>query len=114
MYMYAYRFKINDYQQQYEQLLDQIELNFASNTMIINEQSLFNAIKLYMIHRTNRIKQEIYHKIIDFRQILTRRRQRSSTAKKTVGVSPEVIINVLHHTLKHEELDHLSLGKTSC
>jgi len=114
MYMYAYRFKINDYQQQYEQLLDQIELNFSSNTMIINEQSLFNAIKLYMIHRTNRIKEEIYHKIIDFRQILTHRRQRSSTAKKAISVSPQVTVNVLHHTLHDDELDHLSLGKTSC
>ena len=79
--------------------MDEIELNFASNTIIINEQSLFNTIKVYMIHRTNRIKQEIYHKITDFRQIITHHRQRSTTAKKTVGVSPEVIINVLHHTL---------------
>ena len=67
-----------------------------------------------MIHRTNRIKQEIYHKIIDFRQIITHHRKRTSTAKKTIGVSPEVIINVLHHTLNDEELDHLSLGTTSC
>jgi predicted DNA-binding protein YlxM (UPF0122 family) len=114
MYMYAYRFKINDYQQQYEQLLDEIEFNFASNTIIINEQSLFNTIKVYMIHRTNRIKQEIYHKIKDFRQIITRRRQRSSTAKKTIDVSSQVTINVLHHTLNDDELAPLSLGKTSC
>ena len=111
MYVYAYRFKMNDYEQQYQQALHEFELKFTGNTIIINEVTLFQALKTYMNHRTDRIKQEIMNKIIHFRQIIARRRQRSSLAKKTVGASPQITVNVLHHALSTDELAYLSRGK---
>jgi hypothetical protein len=111
VYMYAYRFKINDYQQQYQQALNELELNFTYNTIIKNGLTLFQAIKTYMIHRTQRIQREINDKKTHFRQIIARHRHRSSKAKKTVGVSPQLTANVLHHTLNTNELTHLSKGK---
>ena len=74
-------------------------LKFAGNKTTIAGQSLSNAIKTYMIYRTERIKEEISQKITHFHQIIARRRQRASTAKKAIGVSPKVTIDVLHHTL---------------
>lgn len=112
MYMYAYQFKINDYEQQYQQTLNELELNIAYNKITINEMTLFHAIKSYMTHRTDRIKQEIHNKIIHFRSIIARRRQRSSLSKKTIGVSPQVTVDVLSHTLKANELSYLSRGNT--
>ena len=114
IYAYAYQFKIKNYQQQYEQALNEFELKFTSNTTsTIDGLTLFQAVKTYLIHRTHLMKQEIHDKISHFRQIIARHRQRSSLAKKMVGVSPEIIINVLsHHTLNADELAYLSRGKT--
>lgn len=111
MYMYAYRFEINDYEQQYQQALNEFELKFTANIIIINGVTLFQALKTYMNHRTDRIKQEIMDKISPFRQIIARHRQRSSLAKKTVGVSPQITVNVLHHALNTDELAYLSRGE---
>ena len=110
MHMYAYQYKINDYEEQYEQLLSEIELNFSCNTIIINGLTLVQAIKNYMNHRITRNKQEIYDKISHFRHIIAHRRQRSSIARKTIDVSPQITIGVLHHTLNVNELAYLSKG----
>ena len=111
MYMYAYRFKIHNYEQQYQQALNEFELKFINHRVINNGMTLVQALKIYMNHRTDRIKQEIMDKISHFRQILSRHRQRSSLAKKTVGVSPQITVNVVHHTLNTNELAYLSRGK---
>jgi hypothetical protein len=111
MYVSAYKFKINDYEQQYERVLNELELNFASSTIVINGITPFRAVKAYMDYRTDRIKREINYKITRFRQIITHNRQRSSTKKKIIGVSPQVTIDVLHHTLNDDELAYLSRGK---
>ena len=112
VYMYAYQFKINDSQQRYQQALNELELTFTYSKLTINGLTLFQALQAYMIHRTDRLKQEIHEKLSHYRQIIARHRQRSSMAKKTVGVSPQVTVDVLHHTLNADELDFLSRGKT--
>ena len=86
-------------------------MKLTRNTSIINAVTLFQALKTYMNHRTDRIKQEIMDKISHFCQIIARHRQRSSLAKKTVDVSPQITVNVLHHALNTDELAHLSRGK---
>ncbi|CAF1506248.1 unnamed protein product, partial [Rotaria sordida] len=114
IYMCAYETKIDEYEQEYQQILNEIELKYSNNTsiVIINGLTLFDAIKAYMLHRTNFIQQEIYYKIAYFRQIIAQRRQRSSTAKKTIGVSPQVTIDVLHHIFNDDELTYLSKGES--
>lgn len=112
LYMYAYQFKINDYQQRYQQALDELELTLTYNKLTIHGSTLFQALQTYMMHRTDRLKNEINDKLSHYREIIARRRQRSSMAKKTVGVSPQVTIDVLHHTFNADELAFLSRGKT--
>jgi hypothetical protein len=80
--MYAYLFKINECEQQYQQALNEIELNFTFSNIMINGLTLFHAVKVYMIHQTDCIKQEIHDKIMHFHQIITRHCQHSSLAKK--------------------------------
>ncbi|CAF1417884.1 unnamed protein product [Rotaria sordida] len=52
IFMYTYRLKINDYEQQYQQALNELELNFTCNKITTNGLTLFQAVKIYMIHRT--------------------------------------------------------------
>ncbi|CAF4020406.1 unnamed protein product [Rotaria sordida] len=105
----AYEYKINAYQVQYKENLNQLELQLF--TMIqINGMSLIDYFKAYMIHRTQTAIGNIFQKFSHFRQIIAQRYQRSSTAKTMVGMSPEVIIDVLHCPYKYVELSHLSLG----
>jgi hypothetical protein len=111
IYMYAYRLKMNEYEQKYQQALNELELNFSCNTITTDGLTLFQAVKTYMIHRTDPIKQEIKNKNTHLHQIIARQRRRSSLAKKAVGVSPQITINVRRHLLKDVELDYLSLGK---
>jgi len=64
-----------------------------------------------MIQHTQCMKREINDKLSHFHGIIARHRQRSSLAKKTIGVSPQVTIDVLQHTLNVDELAYLSRGK---
>ncbi|CAF5059674.1 unnamed protein product, partial [Rotaria sp. Silwood1] len=81
------------------------------NTIQINELSLIDAFKAYIVLHTNRIIHDILNKIAHFREIIEQRYQRSSSTKKMVGVSPEVTIDVLHCPFKPDELSYLSRGK---
>lgn len=112
-YMFAYEFIMNTYQQQYQQLLNELEMKLANSRIRMNEESLFNSIQIFINARTNRKKEEIFHKMISFRQVLGQRRQRASYSKQSVDVAPRVTVDVLHHTLDDDELDYLSQGKHS-
>ncbi|CAF1273836.1 unnamed protein product [Rotaria sp. Silwood1] len=105
----AYEYKINEYQVQYKENLNQLGLQF-STTIQINGMSFIDYFKAYMIHRTQTAIGNIFQKLCHFRQIIAQRYQRSSAAKTMVGVLPEVIVDVLHCPYKSEELSHLSLG----
>jgi len=70
-----------------------------------------NTLTLKMIQHTQCMKREINDKLSHFHGIIARHRQRSSLAKKTIGVSPQVTIDVLQHTLNVDELAYLSRGK---
>ncbi|CAF5182310.1 unnamed protein product, partial [Rotaria sp. Silwood1] len=104
----AYEYKIEEYEQQYQQGLKEFQSRFP-NTIQINEISLIDAFKTYIVLHTNRIIHDILNKIAHFREIIAQRYQRSSSTKKMVGVSPEVTIDVLHCPFKADELSYLSL-----
>ncbi|CAF5050322.1 unnamed protein product, partial [Rotaria sp. Silwood1] len=106
----AYEYKIEEYEQQYQQGLKEFQSRFP-NTIQINELSLIDAFKAYIVLHTNRIIHDILNKIAHFREIIEQRYQRSSSTKKMVGVSPEVTIDVLHCPFKPDELSYLSRGK---
>ncbi|CAM4814943.1 unnamed protein product [Rotaria magnacalcarata] len=114
LYYVAYEYKMNDCEQQYQQLFNEFEIGFTAGTVTseIDGLSFIDAIKAYIIHYTKRILYDIYQKIKHFREILNQRYQRSSSAKKMVGASPEVTIELLSNPFKPEELEYLSLGES--
>ncbi|CAF1393936.1 unnamed protein product [Rotaria sordida] len=106
----VYEYKINEYQVHYKENFNQLELQKFSTTIQINGMSLIDYFKAYMIHRTQTTIGNIFQKFNHFRQIIAQRYQRASAAKTMVGVSPEVIVDVLHCPYKSDELSHVSLG----
>ena len=81
MYVHVYAMKVQEYERQYRQKLSRFKRE-VTNDGHKNETCSQSAITVYMKQRTNRIKQEIFHKISSFRKQLLRRRQRSSASKK--------------------------------
>ena len=110
VFAHAYEFKIQECEQEYQQALIEVELNLAKSTMLTSGLTPFHSIKAYMTHHTNRIKQEIHHKISHFNRTIARRRHRSKSAKKTTGICPQVTIDVVRHPMSSDELAYLSRG----
>jgi len=78
------------------------------------ETNLLKSIETYLTDRNNRLKEEIYLQMIYFQKKLTRRCRQSQTSSLTeqmIGVSPQVILDVLHHDFNSAELEYLSRGK---
>jgi hypothetical protein len=111
MYVQAYQTKLQEFERQYRQELSRFKPDIT-NDAHTNKTCSKDSITVYVNHRTNRIKQEVFHKISSFRKQLLRRRQRSSVLiKNTVDVCPQVIIDVDHVPLNAAELQYLSRGK---
>ena len=110
MYVHAYAMKIQEYERQYRQELSRFQQE-VTNDGHKNETCSQSAITVYMKQRTNRIKQEIFHKISSFRKQLLRHRQGSSAStKSTIDVCPQVILDVGHVPLTATQLKYLSRG----
>jgi hypothetical protein len=111
MFVHAYEMKIQEYEQQYRRELSAFTEYVTNDTLPIGTCSQ-DTITVYINHRRNRIKQEVYHKISSLRKQLRRRRQRSSASTKNiVDVCPQVILDVDHVPLNAAELKYLSKGK---
>jgi hypothetical protein len=112
IYLQIYILKIQEYDRHYQQELIQLEqcLNNSTETT-----TLFQSVQVYMTHRNNRLKEEIYLQMNYFQQKITHRRQRLSIAKQMIGVSPEVILDVhhIHNDLNAVECEYLSRGKNN-
>ena len=107
LHVELHMFNMKKYDQQYLQELTQFQLDCA-NSARTDGTSLFPLAQTYIQHRTDRIKEEIFLQISYFRVTLSQRRQRATSAKQTVGVSSEVILNVNHHLLTDAEREYLS------
>lgn len=111
MFVHAYEMKIQEYEKQYRHELSTFKEYVTNDTLSIGSCSQ-DTMTDYINHRTNRIKQEVYHRISSFRKQLLRRRQRSSTSTKTtIDVCPQVILDVDHVPLNAAELKYLYKGK---
>jgi hypothetical protein len=71
-----------------------------------------DSLKSYLIHQTEQALRNVVSNVAYFRIGSTRHFRHSSTAKNLVGVSPEVIVDVLNIPLNAVELSCLSRGKT--
>ena len=106
----AYEIKLQEYGQQYQQILIHVECVLLDNTSV-HFASVFNCINRYMTHRTNQLKQDIINKMSAFRGKLLQNRQRSSSTKYMIGVSPEPYLDLNSNPFNTLEWHHLSLGK---
>jgi hypothetical protein len=108
-YFSAYQYKILKYDQEYENTFKLLE-----NMITINDSSvMIHKIKEYMTSFTNRLQQEIFDQILTSRGILLHNRQRSSSVKNAIGVSPETYLDLLDNPFNTVEWNQLSLGSKS-
>ena len=99
------RYKIvQEYQQEYQSQLIELE------TQLLNSALFYNHAKEYLNYQTEKLKRDINSNMSAFRSKLIQHRQRSSTAKHSIGVSPEPYLDVISNPFNTREWNHLSLG----
>jgi hypothetical protein len=106
----AYEYKLQKYEQLYENNFKHLETQLL-NGATIDGSSIFNKIKEYITYRTNRLKQDIAAKISSSRGKLLQNRQRSSSTKTTIDVSPEPYLDHMNNPFNKLQWNQLSLGR---
>ena len=111
IYIDALEIKYQEYEHQYQKDLEVFKFNTSTN-IHTNGITLFNAVLIYIDHRINRLKQEIYYEQVPiYRKKLIRLHQRlKSTTKAFVNISPKIILDLNHHPFTATELTYLSRG----
>jgi hypothetical protein len=108
----VYEMNIHAYDHQYQEVLIQLE-SLLLNNASVNGVSLFNEIKQYMIYRVAQIQHDIYKKMSAFREKILQHRQRSSSTRNMIGVSPEPFLDLISNPFNRLQWNHLSLGNPS-
>ncbi|CAM4840320.1 unnamed protein product, partial [Rotaria magnacalcarata] len=108
--MESYDVKMKECNRQYQEELTQLELDISKHQQHHHDASvLCRTVQAYIKHRTIQIKKDTFQQMNSFHGKLSRRRrQRSKKAKQTIGVSPEVILNVNDHSLAMIGHEYLS------
>ncbi|CAM4836039.1 unnamed protein product [Rotaria magnacalcarata] len=110
--MQSYDVKMKECNRQYQEELTQLELDISNHQQHHHDASvLCRPVQAYIKHRTIQIKKDTFQQMDSFDGKLSRRRQRSKKTKQTIGVSPEVILNVNDHTLTVIGHEYLSRNK---
>jgi hypothetical protein len=113
----AYEIKMIEYESQYQYEFIKLESQFLNNTLnnstAATTTTAFNYIKEYINSRTSTIQKDIIHQMSSsFRRVLLQNRQRSSSTKNTIGVSPESYIDLISNPFNTRQWSYLSLGNT--
>ena len=106
----AYEMKLEESNQHYQEVFNQLESLLLNNTSV-HGASLLDDIAHYISCRTIQLKQDISKRMIIFRGKLLHNRQRSASTKNTIGVSPESYLDLNFNPFNTLEWDHLSYGK---
>ncbi|CAM4974414.1 unnamed protein product [Rotaria socialis] len=107
--MESYDVKMKECNRQYQEELTQLELDISKHQQHHHDaRVLCRTVQVYIKHRTIQIKKDTFQQMNNFHGKLSRRRQRSKKAKQTIGVSPEVILNVNDHSLAMIGHEYLS------
>ncbi|CAF1389852.1 unnamed protein product [Adineta steineri] len=109
IYFNAYEKKIQEYEAQYIEKLHNLQLRFECKNNV-NRIFHLNSIKTYLTNRKQRMIQQIYIDMSDYRKKLLNYRKRSSKAKKTIDVSPKPVFYLLFNPFNDQERDYLSKG----
>ncbi|CAF1440935.1 unnamed protein product [Adineta steineri] len=106
-----YEINLQQYDEQYQEILIELESLLLTNTSIVDGRTLFNQINQYMTYRTDQLKEEIRNEMSRFRRkLLHHRRQCSSMSKNMIGVSPEPFLDLISNPFTKREWNYLSLG----
>ncbi|CAF1513519.1 unnamed protein product, partial [Rotaria magnacalcarata] len=105
-FLNIYEIKIQEYEQQYQNEFIRLESLLSNN----NDTTMLNNIKEYINNRIQRLKRDIYDKMASFRRIILQNRQRSSSTKNVIGVSPEPYLDLMSNPFNKRQWNYLSLG----
>lgn len=111
----VYEIKIIEYQIKYQFEFVKFETKLVNNTITAttnNGSSLFNQIKEYLNYRTNSLIEEINVEMSSYRRIILQNRQRSSSTNNSIGVSPEIYLDLIMNPFNTCLWNQLSLGNT--
>ncbi|CAF1613306.1 unnamed protein product [Rotaria magnacalcarata] len=110
-FLNIYEIKIQEYEQQYQNEFIKLESLFSNNNdNIINDTTTLNNIKEYINNRTNRLRKDIYDKMSLFQKRILQNRQRSSSTKNVIGVTPEAYLDLISNPFNKCQWTYLSLG----
>ena len=91
--LHGYELTLKAYEAQYQVEFVKLEAkllnNTTSTTININGLSLFDHIKEYLNYQTNKLMKYIHVQMSSYRRVTLQNRQRSSSTKTTIGVSPD-------------------------
>ena len=110
-FLNIYEIKIQEYEQQYQNECIQLESLFSNNNTMINDTTMLNKTKEYINNRINRLKKNIYDKMASFRRIILQNRQRSSSTKNFIGVSPQPYLDLISNPFNKRQWNYLSFCK---
>ena len=88
-------------------------MQLLSNSIPIDGVSIVNRLKEYITYRTIQLKQNISVEISSSRSRLLRNRQRSSSSKNKIGVSPEPYLDLIDNPFNTVQWNQLILGMIS-
>ncbi|CAF1348914.1 unnamed protein product [Adineta steineri] len=110
MFFSIYEINLQQYDEQYQEILIELESLLLTNTTIVDGTTLFDQINQYMTYRTDQLKKEIRDEMSSFRGKLLHHRQCSSITKNMIGVSPEPFLDLISNPFTKREWNYLSLG----
>lgn len=111
---HLYETLIQEYEMRYQTEFIKLETKLLNSTTITttNGSSLFDHIKEYLNYQTNKLIKDIHVQMASYRKVILQNRQRSSSTKMTIGVSPEPYLDLFTNPFNKCLWNHLSLGNT--
>ena len=112
IYFNGYEIKIHGYEYEYQENLHQFQMQFECYRNI-NRIAAVNTIKTFLKNRKQRLLEQIYEDMRDFRKNLLTYRRRSTKAKNRIDVCPQPVYYLLYNPFSHQERDYLAKGRYS-
>ena len=108
----VYEFQIQEFEQQYQSELEQLETQLLNGTSRDNGAVVYNQLKEYLTCERIKLKKDIHSQIPLFRtKLFQQQRRHAPKTKHTTGVSSEPYLDLISNPFTKIEWNHLSLGK---
>ncbi|CAF0897703.1 unnamed protein product [Didymodactylos carnosus] len=110
--LHAYESEIQEYEQQYQKEFRHLEAPL-SNPAKTDNISTLHSVKDFLVEQTNQLRGSMCDEVSSSRIILLHNRQRASSSKDTIDVSPESYLDLISNPSDQREWNYLCLG-SSC